>query len=96
MSRHTIRPASPAGNASRDAFFGEVEQVPADRAVGRICAEMLTPYPPGILAALPGETARPSRGGLPAYRGSRGIAHSRCHRQRHDTIRVSVYDVDAD
>lgn len=29
----------------RDAFFGEVEQVPADRAVGRICAEMLTPYP---------------------------------------------------
>ncbi len=39
----------------RDAFFGKVEQVPADKAVGRICAEMLTPYPPGIPAALPGE-----------------------------------------
>ncbi len=39
----------------RDAFFGDVEQVPAVQAVGRICAEMLTPYPPGIPAVLPGE-----------------------------------------
>ncbi|MFI6514210.1 aminotransferase class I/II-fold pyridoxal phosphate-dependent enzyme [Spirillospora sp. NPDC050679] len=39
----------------RDAFFGPAEQVPADKAVGRICAEMLTPYPPGIPAVLPGE-----------------------------------------
>lgn len=39
----------------RDAFFGRVEQVPADQAVGRIAAEMLTPYPPGIPAVLPGE-----------------------------------------
>ncbi|MET7359899.1 ornithine decarboxylase [Streptomyces sp. NPDC005562] len=39
----------------RDAFFGRVEQVPLDKAVGRVSAEMLTPYPPGIPAALPGE-----------------------------------------
>jgi len=39
----------------RDAFFGRTEQVPADRAAGRVVAEMLTPYPPGIPAALPGE-----------------------------------------
>ncbi|MFD7659075.1 aminotransferase class I/II-fold pyridoxal phosphate-dependent enzyme [Actinosynnema sp. NPDC059797] len=39
----------------RDAFFAEVEQVPADRAVGRISAEMVTPYPPGAPAVLPGE-----------------------------------------
>jgi arginine decarboxylase len=39
----------------RDAFFGATEQVPADRAVGRVVAEMLTPYPPGIPVALPGE-----------------------------------------
>jgi arginine decarboxylase len=39
----------------RDAFFGRTEQVPWDRASGRISAEMLTPYPPGIPAALPGE-----------------------------------------
>lgn len=39
----------------RDAFFGRTEQVPVDRAAGRVVAEMLTPYPPGIPAALPGE-----------------------------------------
>ncbi|MEU7281165.1 ornithine decarboxylase [Streptomyces sp. NPDC045431] len=39
----------------RDAFFGRTEQVPWEKAVGRVTAEMLTPYPPGIPAALPGE-----------------------------------------
>ncbi|OLZ62542.1 ornithine decarboxylase [Streptomyces amritsarensis] len=39
----------------RDAFFGPTEQVPWNEADGRIAAEMLTPYPPGIPAALPGE-----------------------------------------
>ncbi|MFE4421334.1 hypothetical protein [Streptomyces sp. NPDC056817] len=37
----------------RDAFFGRTEQVPVDKASGRMAAEMLTPYPPGIPAALP-------------------------------------------
>ncbi|MER5736891.1 ornithine decarboxylase [Streptomyces sp. NPDC002262] len=39
----------------RDAFFGRTEQVPWEKAEGRIVAEMLTPYPPGIPAAVPGE-----------------------------------------
>ncbi|MBB4919282.1 aminotransferase class I/II-fold pyridoxal phosphate-dependent enzyme [Streptosporangium saharense] len=39
----------------REAFFGPVEHVPWQRAVGRITAELLTPYPPGVPAALPGE-----------------------------------------
>ncbi|MEV5508072.1 aminotransferase class I/II-fold pyridoxal phosphate-dependent enzyme [Streptomyces orinoci] len=39
----------------RDAFFGAVEDVPVEEAAGRIVAEMLTPYPPGIPTALPGE-----------------------------------------
>ena len=39
----------------RDAFFGAVEQVPAGRASGRIAAEQITPYPPGIPAVVPGE-----------------------------------------
>jgi arginine decarboxylase len=39
----------------RDAFFARTEQVPTGQAVGRIAAEMLTPYPPGIPAAVPGE-----------------------------------------
>jgi lysine decarboxylase len=41
--------------APRDAFFAAVEQVPADEAVGRIAAEQITPYPPGIPAVVPGE-----------------------------------------
>jgi arginine decarboxylase len=39
----------------RDAFFGPTEQIPVARAAGRVAAEMLTPYPPGAPAALPGE-----------------------------------------
>ncbi|WP_098025721.1 aminotransferase class I/II-fold pyridoxal phosphate-dependent enzyme [Streptomyces sp. st115] len=39
----------------RDAYFAETEDVPAAKAVGRVAAEMLTPYPPGIPAVLPGE-----------------------------------------
>jgi arginine/lysine/ornithine decarboxylase len=39
----------------RDAFFGPAEHVPADHAVGRVAAEQITPYPPGIPAILPGE-----------------------------------------
>jgi arginine/lysine/ornithine decarboxylase len=41
--------------APRTAFFGRTEQVPIAKAPGRIAAEMLTPYPPGIPAAVPGE-----------------------------------------
>ncbi|MEV0144797.1 MULTISPECIES: aminotransferase class I/II-fold pyridoxal phosphate-dependent enzyme [unclassified Nonomuraea] len=39
----------------RDAFFAATEQVPVEKAAGRISAEMLTPYPPGIPAVVPGE-----------------------------------------
>jgi arginine/lysine/ornithine decarboxylase len=39
----------------REAFFGPVEVVPAEEAAGRVAAEQITPYPPGIPAILPGE-----------------------------------------
>ncbi|OBK76809.1 aminotransferase class I/II-fold pyridoxal phosphate-dependent enzyme [Mycobacterium sp. 1274761.0] len=39
----------------RDAFFGPVEMVPAEKAPGRVAAEQITPYPPGIPAVVPGE-----------------------------------------
>lgn len=39
----------------RDAFFGHVETVPTDQAAGRVAAEQVTPYPPGIPAVVPGE-----------------------------------------
>jgi arginine/lysine/ornithine decarboxylase len=39
----------------RDAFFGPVEQVPIADAAGRTCAEMVSPYPPGVPVLAPGE-----------------------------------------
>lgn len=39
----------------RDAFFADTEHVDTDRAEGRVAAEMLTPYPPGIPVVVPGE-----------------------------------------
>jgi arginine/lysine/ornithine decarboxylase len=39
----------------RDAFFGPVEAVPVGESVGRVSAEQITPYPPGIPVILPGE-----------------------------------------
>jgi arginine decarboxylase len=39
----------------RDAFFGRTEMINASRAAGRVAAEQLTPYPPGIPVVIPGE-----------------------------------------
>ncbi|MFI9346349.1 aminotransferase class I/II-fold pyridoxal phosphate-dependent enzyme [Streptomyces sp. NPDC052773] len=39
----------------REAFFAPVEHVPAERAAGRISAETITPYPPGVPVVCPGE-----------------------------------------
>jgi arginine/lysine/ornithine decarboxylase len=39
----------------RDAFFASKETVPAGEAAGRISAEQITPYPPGIPVIIPGE-----------------------------------------
>jgi arginine decarboxylase len=42
-------------NRPRDAFFSQFEDVDATDAVGRIAAEQITPYPPGIPVIVPGE-----------------------------------------
>jgi arginine decarboxylase len=39
----------------RDAFLGATEMVPWRRAAGRVSAEMICPYPPGIPIIAPGE-----------------------------------------
>ncbi|MBH5333640.1 ornithine decarboxylase [Streptomyces pactum] len=44
----------------RDAFFAAVEHVPADKAAGRIAAEMISPYPPGVPVVAPGEVVTPA------------------------------------
>jgi arginine decarboxylase len=39
----------------RDAFLGETEEIEVDDAIGRVSAETIAGYPPGIPALLPGE-----------------------------------------
>jgi arginine decarboxylase len=39
----------------REAFFADAENVPVAEAAGRIAAEMVSPYPPGVPVLAPGE-----------------------------------------
>jgi len=39
----------------REAFFADSEILPFEKTQGRICAEILCPYPPGIPVLMPGE-----------------------------------------
>ena len=39
----------------RTAFFAPHETVPASTAPGRVCAELIAPYPPGVPVLAPGE-----------------------------------------
>lgn len=66
VERHRGRPRPVAGPAAygvdpitalppRQAFFAAAEAVPIDEAVGRISAELIAPYPPGIPVLAPGE-----------------------------------------
>jgi arginine decarboxylase len=43
----------------RDAFLADTEFVPFKNSAGRICAEVITPYPPGIPVISPGEQITP-------------------------------------
>jgi arginine/lysine/ornithine decarboxylase len=44
----------------RDAFLGATETVPCRQAAGRVSAEMICPYPPGIPVTAPGELLTPA------------------------------------
>jgi arginine decarboxylase len=48
-------PWGPLAMSPREAFFGPQEVVPVAAAVGRVAAESLAAYPPGIPNVLPGE-----------------------------------------
>lgn len=50
-------PAFPAEPAMppRESYFGPVEHVPVREAAGRIAAEVVSPYPPGVPVLVPGE-----------------------------------------
>jgi arginine/lysine/ornithine decarboxylase len=80
----------------RDAFFGRTEQVPIKQAVGRVAAEMLTPYPPGIPAAIPGERLNAQvldylRTGVEA-----GMVVPDAADTKLESVRVLIEDVGAD
>jgi len=53
----------------REAFFAAREPVGWDQAAGRVCAEVVAPYPPGIPVLAPGE--RITAGALAALRQAR-------------------------
>jgi lysine decarboxylase len=43
------------GISMRDAYFAKTEMVTAEKAVGRISADLIAPYPPGVAVVAPGE-----------------------------------------
>jgi lysine decarboxylase len=66
IERHRGAPRRPVAAAAwtvvpqtvlspREAFFAPNETVGADAAVGRISAELIAPYPPGVPVLAPGE-----------------------------------------
>jgi len=66
VERHRGAPRRPAATAAwtvrpqtvlspREAFFAANETVPAEAAIGRVSAELVAPYPPGIPVLAPGE-----------------------------------------
>ncbi len=62
----------------RDAFFARPVAVPAQEAVGRVSAELVAPYPPGVPVLAPGErvTAAALEALLAARAGGARIAYS--------------------
>jgi arginine decarboxylase len=70
VERHRGTPRPPVTSAAwtvdadvatgpREAFFAARATVPAAEAVGRVCAEVIAPYPPGIPVLAPGERIGP-------------------------------------
>jgi arginine decarboxylase len=66
VERHRGAPRHPVATAAwtvepqtvlapREAFFAANQTVPADAAVGRVSAELIAPYPPGVPVLAPGE-----------------------------------------
>jgi len=48
-------PLPPQALTPRQAFFAPIHRIPFQSAVGEICAEIISPYPPGIPILVPGE-----------------------------------------
>ena len=55
QKHNTKLPGSNSVLSPRDAFFASTETLPIHQTPGRIVAELVCPYPPGIPALIPGE-----------------------------------------
>ena len=55
VAQQTVATGEADAASPRDAYFRERRHVEADAAVGRIAAELICPYPPGIPTLVPGE-----------------------------------------
>jgi lysine decarboxylase len=81
----------------REAFFADHERVPWAQAAGRICAEVIAPYPPGVPVLAPGERidARAlaalvevkAEGGRIAYAADPTLATVQVVREGHSRVR---------
>jgi lysine decarboxylase len=74
----------------REAFLGAGESVPVDEAIGRISAESVAGYPPGVPTLLPGERITPE---VVAYLRGLTAAGARLHGAadpKFNTVRVLV------
>ncbi len=69
----------------REAFLGEAESVPVDEAIGRISAESIAGYPPGVPTLLPGERITPE---VVAYLRELTAAGARLHGAADPTFRT--------
>ncbi|MGH7706444.1 MAG: aminotransferase class I/II-fold pyridoxal phosphate-dependent enzyme, partial [Vulcanimicrobiaceae bacterium] len=56
---YALPKAPPVRMSPREAFLADTEVVRFKASAGRICAEVITPYPPGIPVLSPGETITP-------------------------------------
>jgi arginine decarboxylase len=54
LPRHRDLKGEPAMTPA-EAFYARAERVPLENAAGRVAAEMVSPYPPGIPRVIPGE-----------------------------------------
>ena len=72
----------------REAFFAPRETVAASTADGRIAAEMVVPYPPGIPAIAPGEVVRAPLVGALQEAAAEGTRIAYCADPKLETIQV--------
>jgi arginine decarboxylase len=57
---YNLPPVPPIRMNPRDAFLADTEFIRFKESAGRICAEVITPYPPGIPVISPGEEITPA------------------------------------